>query len=168
MSESPLEKAIFELFTDIMPLRTKEIKRLAAICSGVLLAGSTHQNAIAKWIHKPISQAGRVMMLRRFLDSAIYTQETVYHPFVAKALETYREPVWHLLIDRTPLEPHVADLLMISLSFRKRAIPLGWEVLDFGSTSGTTQIALIERVKPLIPANQAIILHETRNLGLYK
>jgi hypothetical protein len=131
----------------------------------VQLAGTTQMSLIARRMAKPISQPGRVIFLQRFLQSPLFTQAAVYQPFVRQALQGYHAPVWHLVIDRSPLVPHVWDLLMVSLSFRKRAIPLAWQVLRFGSTSAQTQIGLLSQVESLIPVTQAAIVHGDGEFG---
>lgn len=165
MSNSHLENTIYQLLCQTSPLRTTQLQRLATVCSAVQLAGTTTLSLIARRMAKPISQPGRVAFLQRFFHSPLFTQTAVYQPFVRQALQGYQAPIWHLVIDRSPLVPHVWDLLMVSLSFRKRAIPLAWQVLRFGSTSAETQIGLLRQVKALIPPTQTTIVHGDAEFG---
>jgi len=89
----------------------------------------------------------------------------IYHPLLNQALTTYRLPMWHLTIDRTNWIPDEQDLLMISLSYRKRAIPIAWEIHDFGPTHVDEQIALLDRIRPILPHNQSITLHGDAEFG---
>lgn len=120
---------------------------------------------IARRLAKPISQPGRVIFLERFFLSPLFRQEVVYQPLVQQALAGYHAPVWHLVIDRSPLVPHVSDMLMVSLAYHKRAIPLAWQVLDFGCTSAETQIGLLRQVEGLIPLAQPVVLHGDTEFG---
>jgi hypothetical protein len=165
MSNSNLENALFELLCKYISLRTVHLRRLAVVCSAELLAGSVQMSLIARRMAQPISQPGRVAFLERFLSSPLFMQELVYQPLIVQALLGYHAPIWHLIIDRSPLVPHVFDLLMVSLSYHKRAIPLAWQVLEFGCSGAETQISLLQRVKPLIPASQAVILHGDTEFG---
>jgi len=68
-------------------------------------------------------------------------------------------------MDRTHLEYQQSDLLMLSLNCRYRAIPLSWQFVPYGSTGYKTQIALIERVRAILPAHIPIIFHGDCEFG---
>lgn len=165
MSNLNLENTIFNLLCQCCELRATHLRRLAAVCSAVQLAGNTQLSLIARRIAQPTSQPARIAFLERFLMSPLFVQEAVYQPLVQYALRKYQAPIWHLSIDRSPLVPHVCDLLMVSLSYHKRAIPLAWQVLEFGCTGASRQIGLLERVESLIPPNQPVILHGDTEFG---
>ena len=95
----------------------------------------------------------------------LFTAEMIYHPLVNVALSSYRAPICHLIIDRTNWIPDEQDLLMISLSYRKRAIPIVWAIHDFGPTSAVEQIDLLERTRSILPQNQAIVFHGDAEFG---
>ena len=159
MSSEYLENRMYDLLACHLGHRPFHLARLAAVCSGVLLAGTTELTKVARWIRKPSQQSSRVQFLKRFLLSPYFNQAAVYQPLVSEALQGYKAPIWHIVMDRTTLVPHQLDLLMVSLSFRKRAIPLGWQLLDFGCTGSATQIELFERIEGIIPADQAVVVH---------
>ncbi|NEP84480.1 MAG: hypothetical protein F6K39_44030 [Okeania sp. SIO3B3] len=69
------------------------------------------------------------------------------------------------MLDRTNLVPHHLDLLMVSLSYRKRAVPLGWQLLRFGATNAATQIALLQQVAGQVPPEQAVVVHGDTEFG---
>jgi hypothetical protein len=92
------------------------------------LARTTQLSKVARWVRKETQQNSREQFLKRFLMSPYFSQEAAYYPLVGQALSSYKAPEWHLIFDRTNLDKHRLDLLMVSLAFRKRAIPLGWEV----------------------------------------
>lgn len=165
MNKSHLENTIFELLCKHVDLRTALLQRVATACSAVLLAGTTQLPLVARRIAKPISQPGRIVFLERFLMSPLFEQSVVYQPLVRQALQGYHAPIWHLTIDRSPLVPHVQDLLMVSLSYHKRAIPLAWQVLPFGCTSAEMQIGFLKQIESLIPAKQRVILHGDSEFG---
>ncbi|MFQ5616176.1 MAG: hypothetical protein ACE5GO_06925 [Anaerolineales bacterium] len=56
-----------------------------------------------------------------------------------------------LVMDRTDLQNRWS-ILSLGVAYRKRVLPLAWEVLPFGSTSAEEQIALLEWVHPFIPS----------------
>lgn len=159
MSSEYLESRMYELFAQHLEHRSFHLHRLATVCSGLLLAGTTELSKVARWIRRPSKQDSRTQFLKRFLMSPYFNQRAAYHPLVSQALQGYPSPIWHIVMDRTNVIPHQLDLLMVSLSFRKRAIPLGWQLLKFGRTSSSIQIELIERIEKLIPAHQAVLFH---------
>jgi hypothetical protein len=165
MSSEYLENRIYQLLESHLEHRPFHLHRLAAVCTGVLLAGTTELSKVARWIRKPSQQSSRIQFLKRFLVSPYFNQAAAYYPLVRQALQGYKTPTWHLIMDRTTLIPHQRDLLMVSLSFRKRAIPLGWQLLDFGCTGSATQIELFQRIEGLIPANQAVVVHGDTEFG---
>jgi hypothetical protein len=165
MSSPRLEDTMNALFRREMPLSPAQIERLARANVGVLLAGHAHLPRIARWLNRPATQAGRVQFLQRLLDAPFMTQELVYQPLVRKVLCGMRDDPWHVVIDRSTLEGYEAEMLMIGLAFRQRALPLVWEVIDFGCTSAEEQIALWQRVFPLIPAGQAVVAHGDTEFG---
>ena len=165
VSSEYLENRIYELLEAYLEHRPFHLHRLAAVCTGVLLAGTTELSKVARWIRRPTQQSSRTQFLKRFLMSPYFNQQAAYCPLIKQALRGYKAPIWHIVIDRTTLVPHQLDLLMVSLSFRKRAVPLGWQLLKFGCTGSATQIELFERLEGLIPAKQAVVVHGDTEFG---
>jgi hypothetical protein len=165
MSSPRLEDTMNALFRREIPLSPAQIQRLARASIGVLLAGHAQLPKIARWLDRPSIQAGRIQFLQRLLDAPFMSQELVYQPLVRGVLRRFRDEIWHLLIDRSTLDGYEAEMLMIGLSLRRRAIPLVWEVIDFGCTSAEEQLALWQRVLPLVPAGQAVIAHGDNEFG---
>jgi hypothetical protein len=165
MSHSHLENTIFELFCRYLPHRQRQLRRLASVCSAVQLAGNTQLSLVARRLPKPTQQPSRIVFLRRFLMSPLFSQEMAYRPLVAQALRSYHAPIWHLTIDRSNLIAHKTDLLMVSLSYHKRAIPLAWQLGDFGPTNAQEQMSLLKQVFPLVPEGKLVIVHGDAEFG---
>lgn len=165
MNQSSLEKAIFEVLCQSVDHRHTQLHRLAAVCSAVLLAGTSRIPLIARRVAKPISQAGRIAFVERVLSSLQFSQTGVYQPLLKSALRTYHAPIWHLVIDRSQLVPKRLDLLMVSLSYHKRAVPLAWQIVPNGCTNATTQITLLRQIEGIVPLGQRTILHGDTEFG---
>jgi len=103
--------------------------------------------------------------LSRFFMSEQFGDDTIYQLLLQQALSSYRVPMWHLVIDRSNWIPKQQDLLMVSLSYHKRAIPLAWQIHDFGPTNALEQIDLLERVRTFLPCEQPITLHGDAEFG---
>lgn len=165
MSSEYLENRVYELLNRHLDHRPFHIRRLASACTGMQLARTTQLSKVARWVRKETQQNSREQFLKRFLMSPYFSQEAAYYPLVRQALSSYKAPHWHLILDRTNLDKHRLDLLMVSLAFRKRAIPLGWQVRHFGGTGSETQIRLLERISGLIPSGQKVIVHGDTEFG---
>lgn len=165
MSNSHLENAIFELFCRYLPHNRRHLRRLAGVCSAVQLARNTHLSHIARWLPQSTQQTSRMRFLSRFFMSEQNRDDTIYQLLLQQALHSYRAPMWHLTIDRSNWIPNQQDLLMVSLSYHKRAIPLAWQIHDYGPTSAQEQIDLLERVYAFMPAKQPITLHGDAEFG---
>lgn len=165
MSNSHLENTIFELFCRYLPHNHRQLRRLASVCSAVQLAKSTHLSHIARWLPQTTQQTSRTRFLSRFFMSPQFRDDTIYHLLLQQALGSYHLPTWHLTIDRSNWIPKQQDLLMVSLSYHKRAIPVTWAIHDFGPTNAQEQIDLLEKVRAIMPPNQPIVLHGDAEFG---
>ena len=165
MSSKTLENRVYALLNPHLSHRPFHIRRLASVCSGMQLARTTQISKVANWLSKETKRDSREQFLKRFLMSPYFNQEAAYYPLVSQALSSYKAPEWHLILDRTNLDKHRLDLLMVSLAFRKRAIPLGWEVRPFGGTGAACQIRLLKRIARLIPSGQRVIVHGDTEFG---
>lgn len=153
------------LFRRHIPLSSAQLSRVAAATVGMLLASSIALPKMARWLNQPISLPGRIQFLNRLLDADFLTQEWVYQPLLRAALHGFHNPIWHVLIDRTTLAGYEVELLVVGLAFRGHALPLAWQVIDFGCTSAEEQIALWQRVVALIPRSTAVVAHGDSEFG---
>jgi len=154
-----VEESLQVLFERFIPLSECQRGRIHEICLGVMLAGKSQLTGIAKWLKQDTHQGSRVQWLRRTLQSPYLSHEYVYQPLIKQALHEYKPSEWHLVIDSTHLEHQKTDVLMISLNFRHRAIPLIWKFVPYGSTGYETQIDLIEACRGLLPDGSRVIFH---------
>jgi hypothetical protein len=164
MGSLRVEDTMIHILRPQLQLRESQVERLAEVIAGMLLAGTSQLPKVARWVRRDSHQSSRVKQLERLLDASYLTQERVYQPMLSKALSTYRTSPWHLAMDRSTLGDDI-DLLAVTLSFRRRAIPLVWQVIDFGCTGAKEQIPLLKRVLPLIPPGQAVVFHGDTEFG---
>src|SRR5436309_1643710 len=97
--------------------------------------------------------------LRRLLSNARLTQADHYQPIVQQALHGLAHQRVQLLIDRVLLRDQ-HTMLVVSIGFRRRSIPLVWRALAHrGSSSLTDQQELIQTAVKLLPAGMRISVH---------
>lgn len=154
-----VEESLQALFETTLPLSARQRGRIAEVCMGVLLAGSSHLTQMARWLKREATQGSRIRWLQRVLEAPYWEQSYAYRPLVKQMLTGYKAQRWHIIMDRTHLHDTSTDLLSLNLGFRGRSIPLGWQCTPHGRTDAQTQIALLERCRSLLPSQQAILFH---------
>lgn len=164
MGSLTIEDTMISLFRPQIKLSESRIERLARVAGGMLLAGTTELTKVARWVNQNSWQVGRVRLLERVLDADYVTQETVYQPLLKQALSFYPADVWHVVMDRSTISDDM-EILAVTLNYRKRSIPLAWQLVDFGCTSAQEQIELLKHVFPLIPPSQKVVFHGDTEFG---
>ncbi len=61
--------------------------------------------------------------------------------------------------------PHHLDMVSINLNFRKRSLPIFWELRPTAMTGAETQKNLLNRCKPLIPSDWRVVFHGDNEFG---
>ena len=114
---------------------------------------------IATALPLPILFESRRKKVQRFLSSPSLNIETLWFPIVKDWLArnfTDNQPIY-LVIDRTSWERK--NLIVISMIYDKRAIPVYFELLPkLGSSNFAEQKRVFSRVLPLFKKSQIIVL----------
>lgn len=114
---------------------------------------------LATALPQPIKFASRRRKLQRFLSLPHLTIKNIWFPIIANWLNATfnQEKVVHIVIDRT--QWGTINLLMISLVWERRSIPLYWELLgNLGSSNLEAQTNTIAQALPLLKEYKVIIL----------
>jgi hypothetical protein len=149
-----------QLFTQYLP-RVIETQRtnLALLVSAAAHAQSCHLADLARALAVPGKQASKVQRIRRTLDNERITQRSHYRPIVQHALSGLRGQVVDLALDRVLLRDR-QNVLVASAGFKRRAVPLAWEVLEHrGASDSDTQIALLKQAFASLPVGVRVTLH---------
>jgi Transposase DDE domain len=107
----------------------------------------------------PILFESRRKKLQRFLSIPEWNIETIWFPILRSLFSTYFQDnqVLYLAIDRTSWAK--INLLMISLIWHKRAIPIYFELLPkLGNSNLEEQTTALSKVLPLFQKYQLIVL----------
>ena len=150
MSSHQVEDTMNQLFQAFIPLSPAQNQRLACASVALTLAGTVQLPKVANWLNRSSQKAGRVRFLERLLEAEFLTQDRVYQPLLRQFLAKRQDKVWYLLIDRSTLRGYETEILLISLAYQGHAIPLVWEVIDFGCTGAEEQIVLWKRLLQLV------------------
>ena len=117
--------------------------------------------ALASALPLPIQFESRRHRLQRFLSLPILKVEKLWFPFIENWLATNFDcnQVLYIAIDRTSWG-HI-NLLMISLIWDRRAIPIYFELLSKqGSTNLAEQVAVFAQVLPLFKKYKTVVLRD--------
>lgn len=141
--------------------RITRIRTMAWLQSGILHSRSVHLNRIASKIPGKAKKLSRVRQLERFVDNPQVRVREWYHPvaegLLKEAVATGR--VVRLLIDGSKVG-NGHQLLMVSLAYRRRALPIVWTWVRCrrGHSTGQKQCALLAYVHRLVPSDTAVVV----------
>jgi hypothetical protein len=97
--------------------------------------------------------------IQRFLAIPHFTIENIWLPLIKQLIESYLSPeeIIYLAIDRTNWGE--INLLVISLIWQKRALPIFWQLLPkLGSSNLAEQQNLLSQVIPLFKNYKVCVL----------
>jgi hypothetical protein len=124
---------------------------------GIYLSRKVHLSLIANKIPGRAKLPSKVQRLRRLLLGPIYVRKW-YDPLAEELLESQAQhgPI-RLIVDGTRVSFH-HQLLMVSLAYRRRAIPIAWTWVKGkrGHSSAIKQLALLRHIYNLIPKNASV------------
>jgi hypothetical protein len=131
---------------------------------GLLIVGAVQSMAsqlakIARALPLDTTQLSKEQRLRRFLDNERITQAAHYQPIVQQALHGLKGQRVQLLMDRVLLRDQ-HNILVVSIGFRRRSIPLAWKALAHrGSSNLEQRKELLQTAVKLLPAGVRISVH---------
>jgi hypothetical protein len=148
-----------QLTRHVPNLRPRLSEPLTCALVGMSQSVSAQQRAIAGAMPLKTKQQSKIQRLRRLLDNAKLTASDVYQPIVRQALTGLRRQRVHLLLDRVVLT-ETQNVLVVSLGFRRRSVPLVWRILPHqGSSNLTDQQKLLRAAAKLLPVGVRITVH---------
>src|SRR5262245_3666472 len=140
-------------------VRDSQHDTLALVVVGITQSVSAQLGQIARAMPLDTTQYAKEQRLRRFLDNERITQAEHYQPLVRTALTGLKGQKVQLLIDRVLLRDR-HNLLVVSIGFRRRSIPLVWKAFSHrGKSNLADQQDLIKQALALLPARVRVSVH---------
>ena len=172
MLTSPLyDSTRTTLATQLPTVRDSQLDTLALVVVGITQSVSAQLGKIARAMPLDTTQYAKEQRLRRFLDNERITQAEHYQPLVQQALSGLKGQRVHLLIDRVLLHDR-HNLLVVSIGFRRRSIPLVWKALDHrGKSNLLDQQDLLKQALLVLPQRVRVTVHgdsEFRGRSLFE
>jgi hypothetical protein len=160
MPTSPLYDSTRTTLAARLPdVRGSQLDTLALIVVGITQSVSAQLGKIARAMPLDTTQYAKEQRLRRFLDNERITQADHYQPLVRDALIGLKGQRVQLLIDRVLLHDR-HNLLVVSIGFRRRSIPLAWKALDHrGKSSLADQQAVLSQALAVLPERVRVTVH---------
>ena len=135
-------------------------RNMAQLIVGLYLAKSVCLHKIAWKIPGNAVQVSIERRLSRFLGNPAIRVRECYDPLVKPLLQSLgKTGVVRLIMDATKVS-FSHQLLMVSVAYRHRAIPVAWTWVDCarGHSSAGVQLALLAHVRSLLPADATVLL----------
>jgi len=172
MSTSPVYDSTRAALRQHLPtVIDSQLDSLSLAMVGVVQSMSSQLAKIARAMPLDTTARAKEQRLRRLLDNQRLTQTDQYQPIVKQALHGLAHQRVQLLIDRVLISDQ-HNILVVSVGFRRRSIPLVWKALEHrGSSNLTDQQGLIQAAVALLPPNVRISVHgdsEFRSQELFK
>lgn len=141
--------------------RITQMRNFVWLVIGIYQSRSVNLNRIAGKIPGPAKLLSYTRRLSRLLENPAIDVRAWYEPIAQSWLErqaAHQQQVW-LVVDGTKVG-FAHQLLMISLAYRKRTIPLAWTWVDYvrGHCTTETQLALLAYIRSLLPKGIAVLL----------
>jgi hypothetical protein len=160
MPTSPLYDSTRQyLTTHLTEALESQIDTLALVVVGIGQSVSAQIGKIARVLPVQTTQAAKEQRIRRLLDNERITQEAHYQPLAKVALQGLKGQKVQLLIDRVLLRD-THNILVVSIGFRRRSLPLAWIALPHRGQSGLSdQQTLLRQALSLLPERVRVSIH---------
>jgi hypothetical protein len=146
--------------------RITQVRNFVWLMVGIFHSRSVHLSKIAGKVPGQAQNLSTVRRLSRFLDNPIIRVRDWYEPIARQWLKAQLDWVGEirLIVDGTKVG-FGHQLLMVSLAYRHRAIPIAWTWVKQvrGHSSTRQQLALLKYVKGLVSIKAAVFWLATVN-----
>jgi hypothetical protein len=147
------------LTTHLTAALESQIETLALLVVGIGQSVSAQLGKIARALPVDTTQAAKEQRIRRLLDNERITQQDHYQPLAKAALQGLKGQKVQLLLDRVLLRD-THNILVVSIGFRRRSLPLAWIALPHRGQSGLTdQQTLLRQALAVLPTQVRVSIH---------
>jgi len=152
----------FQRIRELRPnQRVTQLRNFVWLLVGIHQSRSVYLSRIAGKIPGSAKQTSLTRRLSRFLDNAALDVRDWYEPIACQWIESQAasEQQIRLIVDGTKVG-FTYQLLMVSLAYRRRAIPIAWTWVRHVKGHSTTylQWSLLNYVHSLLPKGIAVFL----------
>ena len=172
MPTNPLYHTWIQQIRELHPTqRATRIRNFVWLMIGIYKSRSVYLSRIAGKIPGQAKLPSVVRRLARLLDNPAIRVREWYEPIARQWLTAQFSAIGEirLIVDGTKVG-FAHQLLMVSLAYRKRAIPIAWTWIKHvrGHSTAHKQLALLSYVKTLIPHGATVFLVGDSEFGSVK
>lgn len=139
--------------------QARHMNTMAGMITGIVQSKRCHFEAMARKVPHPTKVESRAKRFSRFVQNERIDEGIYFLPFIIDLLAglSTSGPIV-LAMDASDTGRNCLTL-MVSVIYKKRAIPIVWQVVSGkkGHLPEEQHLALLERVKPLVPAGSDVI-----------
>ncbi len=141
--------------------RITRLRAFGWLMAGIHACGSVHLSKVANRIPGEAVTGSKTRRMERIVDNQRIDVREWYAPIAKQWLRAAAQTVGEirLILDSTKIG-FGYQLLLVSLAFRRRAVPIAWCWLKGpkGHSSAATQVALLQQVKDWLPEGVPVVL----------
>jgi hypothetical protein len=145
----------------------RHLQTLAWMVVGLIQAECVNMTTWIPFVHGRARYAQSTQRrFRRWLGNRRIEVAPLYGPLIQQALQDWGRHTVYLALDTSMLWNQYC-LIRLSVVYRGRAVPLGWEVIEHGSSSVTHEAyeALLDAVPALLPAGVKVVVLADRGFA---
>ncbi len=156
-----LYRIVFQHILELMPvdMSAENCITLAMLVTGILRGKSGQLRKIANGVQYDHKKESLIDRFRRWVSNKNIDVEVAYTPFNHIIVKALAQGPIVLLIDSTKMGGRCI-CLMLSVYYKNRALPFAWVTFKGrkGHSSQQVQLALLKRVKTLLPADVPVVI----------
>jgi Transposase DDE domain len=141
--------------------RMTQVQNFVWLVVGIYHSHSVNLSRIAGKVIGVAKNVSTVRRLSRFLANKAIDVRRWYQPIAKAWLQSQFERVGEirLIVDATKVG-FGHQLLMVSLAYRRRAVPIAWSWVKYvrGHSTGKQQVSLLKYVKTLLPQGSPVFV----------
>jgi hypothetical protein len=145
--------------------RPELVQTLALMMVGIFEAKDVRLSRMAERVPLDIQEDNIAQRFRRWLKNPQVDERVLYDPIAFGILGALRHTRLRIQIDRTIVNERL-NVLMMSVYYRKRAIPLLWRVLSHqGNATFKERNQVLAHLEDLLPAGCTVLILGDREFG---
>lgn len=141
------------------------VQTLALLMVGIFESRDVRLSRMAERVPLDIQEDTVAQRFRRWLKNPQVDVRALYDPIACGLLGALRHTRLRIQIDRTIVNERL-NVLMLSVYYRNRAIPLVWSVLAHqGNSTFRERNAILEHLAQLLPSGCVVVIWGDREFG---
>lgn len=166
----PISKVYDTWKRKIQQMRPKErisrVKTMAWLMAGIFASRSVQLGRVASKVPGNATRTSVTRRLERFVANVSIRVCEWYEPVIRPILSAQTGREYRLVVDGSKVGPW-HQLLLISLAYRRRTIPIAWMWVpkSRGHSSAARQLTLLRYVRSLLPSVAQVLLVGDQEFG---